>query len=155
MSDVEGPLDFFAIDAARTITPHSDGNIGASSLYEASDDYPPEKYVQQKISVDSVTLAGWAARSGVDAIDLIWMDLQGAELRALQGMRELIRTVQVIYTEVEYKPIYRNQPLADEVRAFLRNNGFSLRSKLNTSEWFGNELYCNRKTLRWWRRVLA
>ncbi len=60
VSDVEGDIDFFAIDPDRTITPHPGGNIGASSLYLARDDYPHETYVQNKITVQSVTLAEWA-----------------------------------------------------------------------------------------------
>lgn len=153
VSDVSGPLDFFAIDPEKTVTPHADGNIGASSLYEASADYPYEKYVQRKVSVESITLAAWAKENGLAAIDVIWMDLQGGELRALQGLGDLIQTVRIIYTEVEYKPIYRGQPLAAEVRAFLQRQGFSLAATCNAAEWSGDELYCRNQLLSWWKRL--
>ena len=57
VSDMNGTLDFFAIDPDATITPHADGNIGASSLYQANPDYPFENYAQRRISVESIRLA--------------------------------------------------------------------------------------------------
>jgi FkbM family methyltransferase len=152
VSDEEGPLDFFAIDAEKTITPHKDGNIGASSLYRARTDYPHETYVQKCITVESVTLEAWAQREGIEGIDVIWMDLQGAELRALKGLGELIGKVQLIYTEVEYKQIYVGQPLAADIRKFLHASGLRLCQKLNVWEWFGDELFCRKTLLPWWKR---
>jgi FkbM family methyltransferase len=152
VSDVEGSLDFFAIDPEKTVTPHKDGNIGASSLYEAKTDYPYETYVQKRITVDSITLEAWAQRQGIANIDLIWMDLQGAELRALKGLGHLIQSVKLIYTEVEYKEIYVDQPLAAEVRDFLYTSGFRLYKQFCVSEWFGDELFCPRYLLPWWKR---
>lgn len=73
VSDRQGPVEFYSIDPEKTVTPHADGNIGASSLYEAMDDYPYEKYVQKKILVESVTLEKWARESAIETIDVIWM----------------------------------------------------------------------------------
>lgn len=145
--DSDGPITFYAIDTERTVTPHPDKNIGASSLYVANDSYPAETYVQKEISVQGTTLQTWAKTAGIDKVDLIWMDLQGSELRALKGMGRLLKSVTVIYCEVEYKEIYKGQPLAREVRRFLNQNGFTLIKRLNTSEWFGDELYVNRSQL--------
>jgi FkbM family methyltransferase len=154
VSDVEGVLDFFAIDPDKTLTPHADGNIGASSLYRARPDYPHETYVQTRISVQSITLEAWARRQGLAAIDVIWMDLQGAELRALMGLGRLLQEVKLVYTELEYKPMYQDQPLAAEVRGFLRAHGLHLCKRFNVWEWFGDELFCRRALLPWWKKWL-
>ena len=36
----EGSIDFYPINTEKTITTHSDGNPGASSLLKANPDYP-------------------------------------------------------------------------------------------------------------------
>jgi FkbM family methyltransferase len=141
VSDENGPVDFHAIDPEKTITTWPDGNIGASSLFIANPAYPIETYYQNKITVEAITLSQWAADTGVNTIDIIWMDLQGAELKALRGMGKLIDTVSVIYTEVEYREMYFGQPLFPEIDEYLTSRGFYLRAKFNTSEWFGDVLY--------------
>lgn len=144
VSDTNGLVDFFAINTEKTITPHADGNIGASSLFQANESYPHERYAQNKIQVEAIRLDDWAQRAGIENVDLVWMDLQGAELLALRGMGKLIENVKFIFTEVEYKEIYKEQPLFPEVDAFLTNNNFELLKKMNTSEWFGDVLYVKR-----------
>jgi len=140
VSDVNGTLEFFAIDPERTITTHKDGNIGASSLFLANPEYPHEKYHQNKITVESVTLSRWAKHVGVFDIDILWIDLQGAELRAFRGMEDLISHVKVIYTEVEFREMYLGQPLFNEINQYLLRKGFVL-IKLYPYGWFGNALY--------------
>jgi FkbM family methyltransferase len=141
VSDSNGTLDFFAIDPIKTVTPHADGNIGASSLFHANPEYPHEQYHQNKISVEATTLAQWSAEASVSSVDLVWMDLQGAELKALQGMGELLQNIKILYSEVEFKPMYLGQPLFGDIDKFLRKNGFRLHGKFNLSEWFGDAMY--------------
>lgn len=153
--EIDGPVTFYAIDPELTKTPDPEGNIGASSLYLAEPGYPHERYVQNAITVDSVSLASWASVQvpQINHVDVIWMDLQGAELRALQGLGSLLDTVKLIYTEVEYKKMYQGQPLADEVHAFLTSRGFMRMMRLNAWEWFGDEVYC-RKSLFPWEKLV-
>lgn len=142
VSDVGGPTDFWAIDAEKSASARwPEGNIGASSLFIANPAYPHERYYQNRIEVEAVTLERWAADSGVDAVDLLWMDLQGAELKALKGMGDLLETVRMVYTEVLYQEIYFGQAFADEIDQYLVSHGFRLHTKLNSSSWFGDALY--------------
>jgi len=141
VSDETGPVDFYAVDPHQTLTPHADGNIGASSLFKANPHYPLERFVQQKITVHAIRLEDWGRQNAIDQIDLLWMDLQGAELKALQGLGELIHQVKFIYTEVEYQPIYLGQPTHEQLHSYLEARGFRLHRKFNTSAWFGNELW--------------
>ena len=143
VTDFTGETDFFAIDPQRTRTPHADGNIGASSLYVANPEYPHETYAQNKIRVQATRIDEWANSTHSGAPDIVWMDVQGAALSALQGLGDLLRNVKAIYVELEYKTMYIGQPLAitPVVRDFLAAAGFTRYRKFYADDWFGNELF--------------
>jgi len=75
----------------------------------------------------------------------MWMDLQGAELIALESMgKELLSTVQVIHTELETTPIYKDQCLFQDVNQFLKNNNM-YRAEGNYAPQFGQNFIFVRK----------
>jgi FkbM family methyltransferase len=80
VAEYDGETSFFAIDTAPTETPHADGNPGTSSLLRVSPAYTRERYVQRESRVGCTRLDSYAASAGPP--DLLWMDLQGVELRA-------------------------------------------------------------------------
>lgn len=127
-----GTVDFYTIDTKETITPHPDGNPGASSMFQANSDYPHEKYKQIKISVPSITLGDYVSKHGVP--DLLWMDLQGAEKMALVGMGDMIRNVSVIHIEVGFRPMYVGQPLFWDIDELLKQKGFVL-AHISAGRW--------------------
>jgi len=141
-----GRCPFYPIDPMRTITTWTDGNPGASSLFIANGDYPAETYVQNKTEVECTRLDDLCRELDIDVIDLIWMDLQGAELLALQSAGSLLDKVRYIYTEVSYRPIYEGQCLFDDVDAFLTAREFTLCTKLNRDRWQQNLIYENKRT---------
>ena len=55
---------------------------------------------------------------------LIKLDTQGTELSILQSGD--LSEVQVILIEVDYVPLYTNQPVFEEIDAYLKGQGFSL-----------------------------
>jgi FkbM family methyltransferase len=61
-----------------------------------------------------------------DQIDFLKLDIQGAELMALQGAEKILSRTAVIHCEVEFAEIYRGQCLFPEVQNFLNDRGFSL-----------------------------
>jgi FkbM family methyltransferase len=61
-----------------------------------------------------------------DGLDLLKIDIQGAELMVFQNAVERLKSAVVIHTEVEFLPMYNGQPLFAEVDAFLRTQGFML-----------------------------
>src|SRR6185295_12468113 len=142
-----GRCAFYPIDPGRTVTSWADGNPGASSLFVATGDYPAEKYVQNEVEVDCVRLDDLCSEQGIDTIDLIWMDLQGAELLALQSAGSLLDNVRYIYTEVSHRPIYSGQCLFDEVDAFLAKRGFRRCTKVDRTRWQQDIIYENSREL--------
>lgn len=57
-------------------------------------------------------------------LDYLKIDIQGGELMALQHATRKLAACTIIQTEVEFLPMYRNQPLFSEVEQFLRGLGF-------------------------------
>jgi FkbM family methyltransferase len=147
VADREGRLTFHAINSAKTISPWTDGNPGASSLFKASGKFPVETYVQDEVSVEATTLKKVIEDERLDGIDLLWLDLQGAELMALRGLGSRLRDVKVIHTELEFFEIYAGQPLYADVNAFLGKHGFRLVSFTSVGRYFGDGVYVNKSLL--------
>ncbi len=104
----------------------NDTNPGASSLFIGSGTQAIHPIQQTAITVTAMRLDTWAKRAKIYSFDLVWMDLQGAELLALRGMGDMLRTVRAIQLEITYRELYSGQVMWPEVRAFLEVNGMSL-----------------------------
>ena len=141
VAEKEGRLSFFAIDPARSVGGTPGGNHGASSMFEASGDYPEETYVQNRIEVDSIRLDRFCLAAQVTAIDILWMDVQGAELLVLEGLGDLLAQVSFIHMEVEFFEIYKGQALFPAVDSLLRSRGFRLAGFTSYSQYAADALY--------------
>lgn len=63
---------------------------------------------------------------------LLKIDVQGGELGVLEGCAEVER-LDLLYLELSYVPLYRGQPLYDDVAVYLRDRGFALAGVFNQS----------------------
>ena len=140
ISDIEGTIDFY-----KTVR----GNPGSSSIFKKSGQYDYiENFGQHKIQVASTTLKTFLDKNNIDQVDIIWVDLQGAELKAFSGMKEYLDNVKVILTEVEYKEIYENQPLYGDLKDFLESKGFSEQHRTSECDNFwGDAIFVNSKVM--------
>lgn len=145
VSNICDQITFYPINKSHTQTTWEDGNQGASSLLQASGEYPVEKYVQDKIVTNSITLKSFMEENFIEKIDFLWMDIQGAELMALQGLDDYIDKVNTIYTEVEFMEIYKNQPLFSDIKKFLEKNSFKFVGFLYKGQFSGDALFVNRR----------
>lgn len=141
VSEIDGEISFNQIDTSKTITSRSDGNPGASSIFKASGKYPKENYVQNEIKVNSIRLDTFLNKTNIKDIDILWMDIQGAELMALKSLGEKINQVKIIHLECEFFEIYRDQPLFDDINLFLESNGFNLIEFTNVGRYAGDAIY--------------
>ena len=120
VTDYCGKVRFFPINTEKTVTSAKDGNIGASSLFKANEAYPRERYVQDEIEVEAITLDAYCETH--TAPDLLWMDIQGAELAAIKGSTSTLTQVKAVHTEVGFRPMYKGQPLFWDIHRALRKN---------------------------------
>lgn len=141
----DGKCKFYPINVEKTITSWEDGNPGASSLFISSGLYDHiEKYVQDEIEVECCRIDTFCMEQKINFIDCVWMDLQGAEFLALQGMGEILKSVKVIHTELCLSEIYKNQFLFSNVEEFLIKNNF-VRTYGDTSAKFSADfIYINK-----------
>ena len=56
--------------------------------------------------------------------DYLKVDVQGGEVAVYAGAEKLLEDTLIVHTEVEFVPMYRDQPLFAEVDQILRRNGF-------------------------------
>ena len=141
--DYDGEITFYPIDQQKTITTWEDGNPGASSLFKSNNTYTIETYVQNEIITNCHRLDTIMKKYNIPLVDIIWMDLQGAELMALKGLGSFLNNVQFIHTEVSYKEIYSGQVMYEELNEFITDNDFSIKNNLSLSGWQEDIIYQN------------
>jgi FkbM family methyltransferase len=136
-------LAVWSKDTSLTFHPVTNGNVGASSVFQANTDYPHEKYVQEEIQVNARRLDGWWKENRTGrALDMLVMDLQGGELEALKGAEGILDSIRYIITEGQYQQLYHDTPLIQDIQDYLKNKGFKLvAEKIHVPEWFGDFLF--------------
>jgi FkbM family methyltransferase len=85
-----------------------------NGLYEVTT--PVAQHPVSTVRLDDIEIEG--------GVDLLKIDIQGAELDVFKGGRRTLQDVLVIQTEVEFIELYQGQPLFAEVDTFLRAQGF-------------------------------
>ena len=84
-------------------------------------------------------------KHNIPFVDIIWMDLQGAELLALKGLGNKLSSVEYINTEACHKAIYTDQALFPEINDYLTNFfPFKLINNISTSFYFEDVIYKNK-----------
>lgn len=123
--DKEDIVDFWLVNE----------NVGASSILE-----PGEKFIDagwqyghrdctfQKIpGIQVKRIESVLDEIGVKKVDVVWMDVQGNELRALQGMGRFINDVVIMHTEAATTPYYKGHATKDELESWIQQQGFTTR----------------------------
>ncbi|GEM_PF-6445185 len=103
-----------------------------SSLYQPDPflikNYPAfhceEEVGQTKVNI--TTLDNWVEDNAISDIDFIKIDTQGSELDILKGGISNLKKARAIQVEVEFNPMYLEQPLFSDIDLFLREQGFIL-----------------------------
>jgi FkbM family methyltransferase len=113
ISDREGRIPFLL----------SGHNRGQEWTYSSSikrpkrhlDRYPVT--FEETVEVDTVTLDGYCRRRGLEVIDFIWADIQGAEGEMVRGGQEALARTRYLFTEYSDDELYEGQAtLADLLR---------------------------------------
>lgn len=104
---------------------------GGSSLFEADVELAgqfarAENFLLEgTVNLQTMPLDAAAEKFGFTDASYIKLDIQGAELEVLQSApRLLAESVLALRVEMEFLPIYKGQPLQNEIDGYLRSRGF-------------------------------
>jgi FkbM family methyltransferase len=97
------------------------GNVGASSLLKTTDHWISSQWAQKEIEVDCIVLNDWLVDNKVDSVDLIWMDVQGAENIVLDSLKDYLNNVKIIATEVGIVDLYHGSTSKQQLDEKLNN----------------------------------
>ena len=88
---------------------------------------------EAEMKIPVVTLDEYCQEAGVSRVNLLKLDVQGSELLALRGAEKLLAraAVDLIYTELLFRPHYQGQAYFFEVAEFLHRHGYSLHGLYN------------------------
>ncbi|MGB8700647.1 MAG: FkbM family methyltransferase [Thermosynechococcaceae cyanobacterium] len=118
----------YAIGDGKTHTLRVTNLPMTSSLYEPAratlDLFSNLGEVTQVVNHQDVETQRLDDIADLGRIDFMKLDIQGAELMALQNATNTLKGTSVIQCEVEFVELYENQPLFADIDAFLRSQGF-------------------------------
>ncbi len=125
VSQIDGQIEFNSFDLEKY------NNMGASSIFEIDflsrhphdGDYGKTN-VQKTIQVPSVRLDTFCNQYNIIP-DVIFMDVQEAELEVLKSASHLLQNVKYIVTEVSTKSTYKGGCDSIELNDFMVQNNFS------------------------------
>ena len=122
LADQSGTAEFHLsnwVDASSLLKPKATGS--SFDAYQAS---------TKSITVQVDTLDAVCRREGVEHIDLLKMDAQGAELRILEGASETFArgAVDMVYSEVHFMESYEGAARFDQVMGWLLERGLRFHS---------------------------
>lgn len=146
LGNTKGEVPFYATDTSV----NQKIDAGFSSLFKLTDNlrngYYTGPLVQKEIKVNADTLDNWCKENKVKHVDIMWVDVQGAELLVFKGAEKILKNTRVIMTEVGLKPYYEGHTLKADIDTYLIGLGFrELHDtfELNGFDYEANTIYVN------------
>lgn len=107
--------------------------------------------VEKEVELEADTLDNLIS----EEIDFIKIDIQGAEMKALEGAKKVLEKTIGLEVEVEFQQMYINQPLFGEINKFLIQKDFEFidftlikRWERNQNSSYGQSIFANVLFLR-------
>ena len=120
-SDKEGKTTF-----------HINVDLSCNSLLPPTESdfkcYSAKSIKDGEIQVETDTLDNFCAGAKISCIDILKLDVEGAEVKVLEGASRMLseQAIKLIYSEVMFIPHYYNGCLFYELTAFLNRYGYTL-----------------------------
>ena len=124
-----------ALDSAPADRPfYVYSNARASSFsrlseYSLQSPLDPSKCILETITnIAANTVDAFCKDNDIETIDVLKIDVQGAELEVLKGANHMLQRgmIRLIYTELQYQKLYEQACLYFQVAEFLARQGFRL-----------------------------
>ena len=147
LSDVQGTLEFWPSSGhvENAVWYESGWDLSGSTLKPVANKHPFVEGIifESPVLVRSTTLDNYVEESAIQEIDLLWMDVQGAEFNVLKGSVNNLNKISYIYLECEASVVYEGQPTLHTITKFLQN--YSFKRIANYPD--GNYLFASEKSL--------
>lgn len=132
LSDADGEASFYRNKISHTnsllkVNTCSEDSIGIARALAERD----QKYFEnfnEEIKVTTFTLNTFSKKYSIGQIDLLKIDVQGAECRILAGGREILGKTKTIILEISFYDYYENQSSFLDVERILEPYSFRLYS---------------------------
>lgn len=107
----------------------------------------PDVYNIKSIEIKTKTLKTFYDENNFtyDKFNFMVLDIQGAELLALKGAKEILEYVDFIYLEVNTKELYENCGLLSDIDIYLGKYNFQQQTILMTKHGWGDAFYVKNK----------
>lgn len=124
------------------------GHDSSSSLLQPHEHltiFPGVKFTDT-FNVPTITLDQWAINNNILHVDFLWLDMQGYEPKMLMASPNILKTVKVIYSEVNLSELYKGCILYPEFKAWLEQQGFKMvKESIQNAYKYGDALFVREK----------
>ena len=132
---------------------HTNVDLSCNSLLPPTEGefkcYSAKSIKDGEIQVDTDTIDNFCVDAGISGIDILKLDVEGAEVKVLEGASKMLshQVIKLIYSEVMFIPHYTGGCLFHELAAFLDKYGYTLlnfyhlRSAKNGQLRWGNAIF--------------
>lgn len=131
LSDVVGSVNMYLAGGATSVLKPTESFN--RDYFHADLDHP--------IAVQCTTIDKWATENNIEKIDFLWLDMEGNELKALKAAPNILKTVSVIYTEVNLQEFWEGAVQYKELKSWLESQGFTEIWSDIVPTWHGNVLF--------------
>lgn len=119
-------------DKEGTTTFHTNVDLSCNSLLPPTESdykcYSAKSIKDGEIQVDTNTIDNFCFDSDISGIDILKLDVEGAEVKVLDGASKMLskQAIKLIYSEVMFIPHYTQGCLFHELATFLNSYGYTL-----------------------------
>jgi len=126
ISDDNGETTFYQSDGQRDEKQFKTRPQGwdlSGSIRQPMDHLKVHSWVtfDNTITVKTAALDTWCKEHGIEVIDFIWMDVQGAEIDVFKGAMNALTRTRFIYTEYSNREMYKGQHTLKQLLNHLKN----------------------------------
>ena len=128
LSDVDGTASFYRNKISHTnsllkVNLKSRDSIGVAKAIEKNDAQYFERF-NAEVQVTTAQLDSFSSQRSIDQIDVLKIDVQGAECRVLEGGAEVLKRTKVIILEISFFDYYESRSSFFDVERILLPQGF-------------------------------
>jgi len=105
----------------------SGASTAVSSLLEPYEYLKERPHVQFETQmVPTTTLDQWADDYGIERVDFLWLDMQGAEKKVLDASPKIVETVGCLVLEASLTERFKGTPLFHVLKPWIEKKGFTV-----------------------------